>query len=348
MFTSKQYKETAIQLSQQLSCKGMQQCQFKDNRESVAMQKMLMKGMQNVNFRRDKKQNTTDVLQRTVEIQNGEICNIKNPKDKLLVVLRELLDSDYSKALNPDEAKEVKNNCDKYISGIDKLPDNLEQYTNFSAIISGKKDQQKLSRQSTSTVIGHWGSCEFFWRTGGVFEAFEGGHLIPHKYFDSNQADIANSPLIIVPMSRNMNVGEGGKWKDVEDEISAKCKKGGSCQLDVSINRPDWDLSEEVVEKLIYGMINIYTDFTACPMGTSAIPSNITATVNKNKYSVSENEIHDFYSSITDGSIFLSQLIHSPLYGRLSLYLKTKFWDFCMENLECPDPDPADMSPVPE
>ena len=64
------------------------------------------------------------------------------------------------------------------------------------------------ARKRMSAVVGKIGSDEYWLRSGGTSEIYEGGHLIPHELWTTNDQDVdsADNYDNLVPMSRNMNV----------------------------------------------------------------------------------------------------------------------------------------------
>ncbi len=83
---------------------------------------------------------------------------------------------------------------------------------------------QPPTRKGTeSQTIGRIGRDEFWLRTGGLLESFEGGHLIPHALWDEDDAEVerADSYDNLVPMSRTMNIMD---WADREKKFKEKLK----------------------------------------------------------------------------------------------------------------------------
>lgn len=184
-----------------------------------------------------------------------------------------------------------------------------------------------------------------------MYETFEGGHLIPHKYFESDQGEAANYPSIMVPMSRTMNIGINNTWKDIENNLESYLQRSHDqkCTISINITRPEWNLYSEVLEKMLFDNFELTDDNKSESIGTSIIPEKINVSVSyfngeelslfpnippfKKRdcfsHSASENNIHNTYSAINNGIEFFDVLVNSPFYTRFSPQFRYALWVFC-------------------
>lgn len=183
--------------------------------------------------------------------------------------------------MTAEQRIDTENKIRSYIVGYQELPDSISQADNLTAEISNRINRESAKRNSTSSCIGNWGSNEFYWKSGGVYETFEGGHLIPHKYFESDQGEAANYPSIMVPMSRTMNIGINNTWKDIENNLESYLQRSHDqkCTISINITRPEWNLYSEVLEKMLFDNFELTDDNKSESIGTSIIPEKINVSV---------------------------------------------------------------------
>lgn len=89
--------------------------------------------------------------------------------------------------------------------------------------LDSDEPQNHPVRSARQSKVGQMGEDEFFIRTG-IVESFEGGHLVGHQFWDSNDQDVdqAGGYLNLVPMSRTRNINAFEGWQKVETQLANK------------------------------------------------------------------------------------------------------------------------------
>ena len=123
--------------------------------------------------------------------------------------------------------------------------------TKITARLQGSKTDGLSRNYYFSRVIGNIGNDEFFVRRGIHSESHEGGHLIPHALWSSDDKDknFADGYENLVPMSRSVNVSA---WSKSEGEITkklAKMKPPDFLEWTIDIDRSTYKISVGDVAK---------------------------------------------------------------------------------------------------
>jgi len=111
---------------------------------------------------------------------------------------------------------------------------NTEVPTRITATLAADQAGDTAPTRAThkSGMVGKFGMNEFFMRSGGTWEVFEGGHLIPHEIWTTADPDVAfaDDYVNLVPMSRNLNVGtDEDSWKSIEGRMVTAWKSPHGC-----------------------------------------------------------------------------------------------------------------------
>jgi hypothetical protein len=193
------------------------------------------------------------------------------------------------------------------------------------------------SRQThKSGVVGKIGIDEFLLRSGGTFEVFEGGHLIPHELWDEDDSDVdkADDYVNLVPMSRTMNVGARNAWRVIESrmvELVANLTGNDVLAVQIDIGRQAYDLTYEAIANNfnLAGAPGKNKNDTVRLYGW--IPLSMTAKGEEGekkkkvvlKKTVVENELHSF-ALISTSKQLVQTLQRTPIWGRMSPSMQTK------------------------
>ncbi|WP_437536884.1 DUF4157 domain-containing protein [Sorangium sp. So ce726] len=213
-------------------------------------------------------------------------------------------------------------------SGTTTVPGSVEA----SIAPNGKKDKTPARKTHKSGVIGKIGVDEFYLRAGGTSEVFEGGHLIPHELWSVNDADAdsADDYCNLVPMSRNLNVGTGNTWKQIENAIVDQVKiKGKSIDVEIDVGHTSYEISYDRIAQLF----GLNVDATGGYDGTDTVklygwlptslkPVDVTGKKPKSLGNVFENQLHNTFTPITTGAELVEALKQTPLWDRMASSLQ--------------------------
>lgn len=213
--------------------------------------------------------------------------------------------------------------------------------------VDGESPPARTGNQTRN--VGKMGIDEFALRTGGTFEIFEGGHLVPNELWASDQAEVSRSYANLVPMSRTLNVGGvGNTWRNVERELLSKytaLANGGAYEFKIQVGHQDYQLTlGQISDALEVPLKEESEPDTDAVRSFGWIPTEIKAQIHGfDEVVARENVLHQLTGEIDNWNDFYDALVHTPLWGRLSEDLQGEFYEAVDYYTAEPDYEDAGM-----
>ena len=244
---------------------------------------------------------------------------------------RDLLDTINYKYFTQSE-KNVRSKIESRL--IDTKASTTEVPTRIEATIAADKkgDETPARKTHKSGMVGKFGVNEFYLRSGGTPEVFEGGHIIPHEIWATVDSDVdsADDYVNLVPMSRNMNVGAKESWRAIEQkmvELYKSLKGAQTFSVGIDIGHQSYHLSYNHLAALFGLTVAGGHDGTNTIKMYDWLPTQIKAEDTSGKKPkamgmVVENQLHNTFSPITNASELVTALKGTPLWLRMSEALR--------------------------
>lgn len=203
-----------------------------------------------------------------------------------------------------------------------------------ATIAADKKGDETPKRQThKSGMVGKFGINEFYMRSGKTSEVFEGGHLIPHEIWATEDDDVdwADDYVNLVPMSRSLNVGaQEHSWRSIEHKIleAYKSLKGkATFSVGIDIEHEPYELSYDGLAWLFGLHVDGGSDGSDTIQMYGWLPTRIEAQDTTGKKAIDlgeavENELHDTSTPITSAAELVEALKRTPLWLRMSESLR--------------------------